>query len=377
MSRPGSPASSDRSSTSTEKGSARAGFLARALGRLTSGGGASKDRAESPKAASPDPPENTPRRTRKRKSGAQRRKARRLREEEAKRQAKAVQVPVVDNPADSLHPLSATDLTGSTISWSEDAHSAFGTDVTISLLSHEDAVSYASSILLESLSTSNKSVPFHKRSTGDRLAFYQSLILQFNLCSQSCLPGSITKCEKVLRTIHIAVGEYLAVVKRGGNVAKEVTRYKSAQQLRKALFSGGGPKTVSREVIKSQLLAVFLVTIPFTFHLRLYINMSTIAKTEAHAGAGDAGEGYQPPQGGPRYEEGKENSHKALDSTDERSIANRLAAAEKAEKESSDEGNAYAGVGAAEAHGNKPSRGAQIDAELQKEEEELLAKKDK
>ncbi|POY73304.1 hypothetical protein BMF94_3638 [Rhodotorula taiwanensis] len=106
-------------------------------------------------------------------------------------------------------------------------------------------------------------------------------------------------------------------------------------------------------------------------------NMSTISKTEAHAGAGDAGEGYQAPQGGPRFEEGKENSHQALDSTDERSIANRLAAAEKAEKAASDEGgNAYAGVGAAEAHGNKPSRGAQIDAELQKEEEELLAKKD-
>ncbi|TKA55920.1 hypothetical protein B0A53_01619 [Rhodotorula sp. CCFEE 5036] len=106
-------------------------------------------------------------------------------------------------------------------------------------------------------------------------------------------------------------------------------------------------------------------------------NMSTIAKTEAHAGAGDAGEGYQAPQGGPRFEEGKENSHKALDSTDERSIANRLAAAEKADKEDDNAGNAYAGVGAAEAHGNKPSRGAQIDAELQKEEEELLAKKDK
>ncbi|KWU44847.1 hypothetical protein RHOSPDRAFT_33669 [Rhodotorula sp. JG-1b] len=105
--------------------------------------------------------------------------------------------------------------------------------------------------------------------------------------------------------------------------------------------------------------------------------VSTIAKTEAHAGAGDAGEGYQAPQGGPRFEEGKENSHKALDSTDERSIANRLAAAEKADKEDENSGNAYAGVGAAEAHGNKPSRGAEIDAELQKEEEELLAKKDK
>lgn len=53
-------------------------------------------------------------------------------------------------------------------------------------------------------------------------------------------------------------------------------------------------------------------------------SVSTISKTEVHAGAGDAGEGYKPPQGGPRYEEGKEHSHKNLDSTDERSIANKV-----------------------------------------------------
>jgi len=52
--------------------------------------------------------------------------------------------------------------------------------------------------------------------------------------------------------------------------------------------------------------------------------MSTISQYEAHAGAGDVGEGYKEPQGGPRYEEGKDNSHQALDSTDERSIANKV-----------------------------------------------------
>ncbi|GAA5860973.1 hypothetical protein JCM3774_003209 [Rhodotorula dairenensis] len=201
---------------------------------------------------------------------------------EAQKQQQAAQVPVVDHLADSFEALSVSDLLSSTVKWSEDAHSAFGIDVTVSLLSREDALSYASSVVLASLSSESGTIPFSQRSTGEKLAFYQSLIVQF---------------------------------------------------------------------------------------------MSTIAKTEAHAGAGDAGEGYQAPQGGPRFEEGKENSHKALDSTDERSIANRLAAAEKADKEESEGGNAYAGVGAAEAHGNKPSRGAQIDAELQKEEEELLAKK--
>jgi len=52
--------------------------------------------------------------------------------------------------------------------------------------------------------------------------------------------------------------------------------------------------------------------------------MSTKSQYEAHAGAGDVGEGYKEPQGGPRYEEGKDNSHQALDSTDERSIANKV-----------------------------------------------------
>ncbi|TNY20984.1 hypothetical protein DMC30DRAFT_446576 [Rhodotorula diobovata] len=103
--------------------------------------------------------------------------------------------------------------------------------------------------------------------------------------------------------------------------------------------------------------------------------MSTIAKTEAHAGAGDLGENPAPPQA-ERYEEGKEGSHNTLDSKDGRSLANNIAAASRKDKEGEDESNsAYAGVGAAEAHGNNPSRGARIDAELQAEEEELLKKK--
>ncbi|KAL8939261.1 MAG: hypothetical protein Q9211_002817 [Gyalolechia sp. 1 TL-2023] len=74
-----------------------------------------------------------------------------------------------------------------------------------------------------------------------------------------------------------------------------------------------------------------------------------------------------------RYKEGQPNSHLANDSSpyrlrlkltkvclteDERSIANKLAREEKAKN-----------------HGNEPSKGAKIDAELQQEEEELLKKK--
>ncbi|KAL9593083.1 MAG: hypothetical protein Q9179_006115 [Wetmoreana sp. 5 TL-2023] len=81
-----------------------------------------------------------------------------------------------------------------------------------------------------------------------------------------------------------------------------------------------------------------------------------------------------------RYKEGQPNSHLANDSStqrpliiqvcygqkltkvryteDQRSIANKLAREEKARN-----------------HGNEPSKGAKIDAELQQEEEETLRKK--
>ncbi|GAA5839966.1 hypothetical protein JCM11251_006573 [Rhodosporidiobolus azoricus] len=109
--------------------------------------------------------------------------------------------------------------------------------------------------------------------------------------------------------------------------------------------------------------------------------MATISQTEAHAGSGDLGEGYQPPQNpNPEFEKGKENSHANLDGKDERSHANTVAAASKAakeeEKKDREGGDAYSGVGLAEKHGNEPSRGAKIDAQLQAEEEAELAKKD-
>ncbi|KAK8024108.1 hypothetical protein PG993_012174 [Apiospora rasikravindrae] len=80
-----------------------------------------------------------------------------------------------------------------------------------------------------------------------------------------------------------------------------------------------------------------------------------------------------------RFEEGKENSHLATDSKDQRSIANRLGAEERKD-EGKDETLETQQTKEdptlpARAHGNKPSRGAEIDAEIQAEEEEQLAKK--
>ncbi|KAL6710107.1 hypothetical protein ACN47E_009898 [Coniothyrium glycines] len=83
-----------------------------------------------------------------------------------------------------------------------------------------------------------------------------------------------------------------------------------------------------------------------------------------------------------RFHEGKENSHKANDSKDERSIANKLERETKREKE--DEPKDFEQVLRekdatlpARAHGNEPSRGAKIDQQLREEEEEELRRKGK
>ncbi|KAI9839735.1 MAG: hypothetical protein M1838_004274 [Thelocarpon superellum] len=84
-----------------------------------------------------------------------------------------------------------------------------------------------------------------------------------------------------------------------------------------------------------------------------------------------------------RFEEGKANSHKPLDSKDERSTANKLAnevrliISQKKEEEDDFETSLSKKDPTlpAKAHGNEPSKGAKIDAELQAEEEAELKKK--
>ncbi|KAE8218514.1 hypothetical protein CF319_g7632 [Tilletia indica] len=81
-----------------------------------------------------------------------------------------------------------------------------------------------------------------------------------------------------------------------------------------------------------------------------------------------------------RHEEGKENSHLALDGKDEKSIANKLEAASKAEKEEKAAEQAKKEEGyvfEAEKHGNEPSRGAKIDAQIEAEEQAELERKGK
>ncbi|KAI4194308.1 MAG: hypothetical protein LQ350_007843 [Teloschistes chrysophthalmus] len=81
-----------------------------------------------------------------------------------------------------------------------------------------------------------------------------------------------------------------------------------------------------------------------------------------------------------RYKEGQPNSHLANDSKDERSIANKLAREEKRQNEpdqiSQEARDSQSDPTLpAKKHGNEPSKGAKIDAEIQQEEEEMLRKK--
>ncbi|KAF5360594.1 hypothetical protein D9756_005042 [Leucocoprinus leucothites] len=77
-----------------------------------------------------------------------------------------------------------------------------------------------------------------------------------------------------------------------------------------------------------------------------------------------------------RFEHGPGPAHLDLDSKDQRTLANKLSAAEKHELQLDENSRTvHDPLKPAMDHGNKPSRGAQIDAELQREDEEMLRKK--
>ncbi|KAF9035026.1 hypothetical protein BDZ89DRAFT_983440 [Hymenopellis radicata] len=70
---------------------------------------------------------------------------------------------------------------------------------------------------------------------------------------------------------------------------------------------------------------------------------------------------------------GQRNAHDPLDSKDQRTHANTVAAA--AAQQQGNSQRVTDPLAPAMAHGNEPSRGAKIDAQLQAEDEELLRKK--
>lgn len=78
------------------------------------------------------------------------------------------------------------------------------------------------------------------------------------------------------------------------------------------------------------------------------------------------------------HEKGQSESHQTLDSKDEKSIKNRLAQAGKEAKEAAQAEKAKSNekpTDAALSHGNKPSRGARIDEELEEEDRKTLEAK--
>ncbi|KIY73906.1 hypothetical protein CYLTODRAFT_341053 [Cylindrobasidium torrendii FP15055 ss-10] len=84
----------------------------------------------------------------------------------------------------------------------------------------------------------------------------------------------------------------------------------------------------------------------------------------------DVGQHFEGSTGGQR------NAHDLLDSKDQRSIGNKLNIASQQEHQDEEPSLSQRDPTApAKAHGNEPSRGAKIDAELKAEEEELLKKK--
>ncbi|KAJ5107173.1 hypothetical protein N7456_003848 [Penicillium angulare] len=102
----------------------------------------------------------------------------------------------------------------------------------------------------------------------------------------------------------------------------------------------------------------------------------------------EAGDQRNPPQSeireAERYKEGQHGSHKNLDSKDQRSIGNKLAAQSNKNDPSHHHNNEFNPEAEmskqdptkpAIMHGNKPSKGAQIDAELQAEDEQRLREK--
>ncbi|TCD69963.1 hypothetical protein EIP91_005552 [Steccherinum ochraceum] len=95
--------------------------------------------------------------------------------------------------------------------------------------------------------------------------------------------------------------------------------------------------------------------------------------------AGDQRTSKQTQGNNNRFEEGQPGSHSNLDSKDERSLANKLAAA-TSQEEKVDESIARMQAdptAPARSHGNEPSRGAKIDAQIQEEENEELRRKGK
>ncbi|KAF7436109.1 hypothetical protein PC9H_002935 [Pleurotus ostreatus] len=108
--------------------------------------------------------------------------------------------------------------------------------------------------------------------------------------------------------------------------------------------------------------------------------MSMLSKVGNSQVYNDGDQRTQKEEEAPRYEAGKPNAHNDLDSKDNRTLSNRQASAEKnarVEETNPNPREIEDPLKPARSHGNEPSRGAKIDAQIQEEEEEELSRKGK
>ncbi|GAA6040505.1 hypothetical protein JCM8097_005438 [Rhodosporidiobolus ruineniae] len=97
---------------------------------------------------------------------------------------------------------------------------------------------------------------------SERLLFYRGLVIQFGLHEENGVPSSVKGCKDLLRTVHICIQDYLAVLEKGGNVRTEVQRHDSAAALARYLRKGkDGERFVALDLVKRELLNPFLVTV--------------------------------------------------------------------------------------------------------------------
>ncbi|GAA5858662.1 hypothetical protein JCM1840_006505 [Sporobolomyces johnsonii] len=123
-------------------------------------------------------------------------------------------------------------------------------------MSRDEAVSYAGHVALAFVMCPSD---VSGGSQARKLVFYQSLIVQFDLCDHEVLPTSINKCRELLRTgVYISIKEYLEVVARRGDVLREVTQFNSKTALRRHLMKRR--KRAPLEKAKAEMLQPFLIS---------------------------------------------------------------------------------------------------------------------
>ncbi|GAA6016297.1 hypothetical protein JCM10207_000461 [Rhodosporidiobolus poonsookiae] len=127
------------------------------------------------------------------------------------------------------------------------------------LMSRDEADEYAGSVVRSFLSENSSRV---ERTKHERLVFYQSLCVQFDLCDPEDVPSTQTQCCKMLEEVNICLREYLDVLDAGGDVRTEVKRYETRHDLRKYLWEGPmHEKYIPLNLAKAELLNPFLVNV--------------------------------------------------------------------------------------------------------------------